>query len=126
MKKELFAGALLLALFAGSIINTHYIRSLADELTDKLELSSAYCENGSYDLALTSAKEAMERWDSVSHYAGVFIRHSETDSITYALDDLTATLASDEPADAAELYASLETHVDSLYEYERVSLANIF
>lgn len=126
MKKELFAGALLLALFAGSILNAHYIRSIAEGLNETLSLSGAYCENGAYDLALTSAQEAMERWDSVSHYAGVFIRHSETDSITYALDDLTAALASDEPGEAVKLYASLETHIESLYEYERVSLANVF
>ena len=126
MKKEFFALALLIALFAGGLYNTHYIHGLTDGLSDELELSRIYCQNGEYTLALERAEAAAEAWDNCSLYARIFIRHTEIDSVDYGLHDLTAVLTSEEPEGAAPLYASLIAHIESLYEMERLSLGSIF
>lgn len=126
MKKEIFALLLLAALFAGGLYNTHYLRCMTGELSETLRLSGAYCENGEYDLALEQANLAAGRWDDSYAYAGIFIRHTEIDAVSYALYDLVAALESTEPESAAELYPGLIAHIESLYEVERVSVASVF
>lgn len=126
MKKELFALALLLALFAGGLWNTHYLRSLTEELNGELKLSQAYCENGEYALALESAESAQEMWTQHKLYAGIFIRHSEIDTVGDSFYALTGALESDEPASAGAEYEGLMAHIASLYDMERLAAGSIF
>ena len=114
------------------------LEQIADEIEQELqsdlerEVSKmcirdrAYCENGEYDLALEQANLAAGRWDDSYAYAGIFIRHTEIDAVSYALYDLVAALESTEPESAAELYPGLIAHIESLYEVERVSVASVF
>ncbi len=126
MKKELTALALLLSLIAGGLYNTHHLRGMTGELTEKLKLSQAYCENGEYALALEQADAAAGDWADSYAYAGIFIRHTEIDAVSYGLYDLTATLESDEPESAGTLYPSLIAHIESLYDAERITAASVF
>ena len=126
MKKELFALALLAALFAGSLFNTRFIGSLTDDMTAALDKSADCCAAGDYSGALESAGEAVELWSSRAAWAGIFIRHTEIDAVSYGFLELTSALESDEPEGAGALYSGLEAHIESLYAMERLTIASIF
>lgn len=126
MKKEVFALVLLLALLAGGLYNTHYLRSFTSGLADTLHVSESSCAAGEYERALELAERAHESWHSRAAYAGIFIRHTEIDAVTYGFHDLISALKSSEPEGAAMLYSGLIGHIESLYEMERLSPASIF
>ena len=48
MKKEIIAGLILALLFAGSVVNIHYMDSLADELIGQVETAQSYARAGDY------------------------------------------------------------------------------
>ena len=107
MKRELFAGAVLLLLAIGSWINLNYLRDFTGGLTETLELSRAYCEAGRFELAESEL-------------------HSEIDSTTDAFFELMSDVRSEDAQSAAGSYEKLLAHLSSLYTMERVTLGSIF
>lgn len=126
MKKEIFALALLLALFAGGAYNTSYLNGFTSEICDILTVSESSLNAGDSDRALELAELAHDDWHSHDGYTGVFIRHTEIDAVTYGFHELISALESDEPQNAGELYSGMIEHVRSLYEMERITLRNVF
>ena len=126
MKKEIVAAALLLALIAGGLYNTHYLHEFTDGLTGSLALSRAYCENGEYALALEHAQKAESDWKANELYAGIFLRHTEIDAVSDLFYELLGALAGSEPDSARAAYAPLTAHVENLYAMERVGLWSVF
>lgn len=125
MKKELFAAILLLALLAGGAYNTRFLGGFTGEIADTLALSAERCGRGDYELALTLADSALEQWLSRESYAGIFLRHTEIDAVTYGFHELIGALKT-EPESAAALYSGLEGHLRSLSDMERVTVASVF
>ena len=126
MKKEIFAIALLLTLFAAGAYNTHFLKGFTTEICDSLAVSEASLDAGNNGRALALAEQAHDEWHSHDGYTGVFIRHTEIDYVTYGFHELISVLESDEPESAGALYAGLIEHVRSLYEMERTTLGNVF
>ena len=125
MKKELIAAILLCALLICGALNTHFLGSFTGEICSALEVSGQYCASGEYPRALTLAEAAHGLWHGRALYAGIFIRHSETDAVSYGFHELISALET-EPEGAAALYAALIAHVRSLYDMERVTLGSVF
>ncbi len=126
MKKEFCALALLLALLAGGLLNARYLRGFTAGLNEKLSRSQELCEAGDAAGALALAREAAGDWRARELYAGVFIRHAETDAVTDAFLSLLGELESGEAGAAQGLYAGLAARIENLYNMERVSLGSVF
>ena len=126
MKRELFAGAVLLLLAIGSWINLNYLRDFTGGLTETLELSRAYCEAGRFELAESELEKTSDAWLAADGYTHIFIRHSEIDSTTAAFFELMSDVRSEDAQSAAGSYEKLLAHLSSLYTMERVTLGSIF
>lgn len=126
MKKELAAGALLLALFAGALFNISYLQSFIGELETLLDASRAACDAGEFAVAETQLRRAIEIWETADGYTHIFIRHAEIDSTTDAFYELLSDVLSADASSAAGAYGKLAAHLSSLYTMERVTLGSIF
>ncbi len=126
MKKEIFALALLILIFAVSMINAWYLGSLADEITVLVEDSAYLASAGQWDQALNQAKAAADLWRSHDPYTHIVLRHSDIEAMTDDFYELLEHISSKDPG-AAESSASLVAeHIESISEMERLRPGSIF
>ncbi len=126
MKKEISAGALLVLLFAGVLINIRItermVLSLTDEVTQAYE-SALACD---FVSAKRQIDAAAGHWLSLDGYTHIFIRHSEINSTTEAFFQLKADIYAEDTGAAAGSYGLLTETLNSLMTMERISVGSIF
>ena len=118
MKKELFAGALLLVLIAGCAWNLWYLNRLCTQLDHAVAQAETSYAAG--DPARTAA-----RWSDVEDYAHCMLPHESTDAVTEAFRRAMRTVETGDPSAAADI-ALLRVRIQALADGERITLGNIF
>lgn len=126
MKREIFAVILLASVLALSIWNICYVDHITEELLDYVDCSSDYAAAGDYEMAAEILTAALDRWKSLDRYAGVAIRHTETDSCTDLFYTLLGELYAGNAGTAKGLFQSLAVHLKGIAEMEHLSLESIF
>lgn len=126
MKRELFAILLLIAIFALSIWNIHYVDHITEDLLSDLARSADIAATGDCQSAAEIVTETLERWKSLDCYAGVAIRHAETDGCTDLFYELLGELYQGNTGRAKGLYQSLAVHLKGIAEMEHPTLESIF
>ena len=126
MKKELIFAAFLISLFALTIVNTNMLGKMTNELTEILDDSLKYAENGDWDTAVSKAEEAESLWNKADPYTHIVVRHSEIDITNDAFYDYLTALYSREDGEAKGTYKALLSHISSIVNMEKVTFGSIF
>ena len=126
MKKEIAAAIILIALFAGVMVNIkvsgNIILSLEDDVTAAYESAS----NGDFDRAKPQLDAAIEHWMSLDGYTHIFMRHSEINSTTEAYFQLKSDIYAEDIGAAEGSDSLLMADLDSLMTMEQISFGSIF
>lgn len=126
MKKELFAGGLLLILFGLSLFNTHCFSSLTEEIQKSVDRASQAAERGDWENAEKEAQLAVSRWNDNDTYTHVILKHSDIDTLEESLYKLLESVSSHQYS-ASLVHAQLVSeHLQSLRDMERLIIGSIF
>ena len=126
MKKEIFALALLLALFALSLWNSHNLDILTGEISELVRQSGSLAEKGDWESAADKAHEAVAMWDEHSSYTHIVLRHSDIDSISDDFYELKSSIFQQEPGVSAGNAEMVIAHLNSISSIEKLRLGSIF
>lgn len=126
MKKEIIAAALLILLFAGSMINIRANERMIGSLSRGVDAAYAEYSSGNADAASKKLGIVCDEWLSLDGYTHIFIRHSEIDSTTDAFFELLSAMHDDRSDCVCGAYSKLKAHLYSLTSIEKPSLGSIF
>ena len=113
MKKELFAGVLLLVLIGLCAWNLRYLSRMCTQLDEAVAQAEASCAAG--DPA--RASETLR--------AHCMLPHESTDAVTEGFRRAIRTVETGDPSAAADI-ALLRVRIQGLADGERITLGNIF
>ena len=82
MKKELFAGALLLVLIAGCAWNLWYLNRMCTQLDDAVAQAETSYAAGDPARTIETLRAAAVRWSDAEDYAHCMLPHESTDAVT--------------------------------------------
>ncbi len=126
MRRELFAGGLLLILFGLSLFNTRSLSSLTEEIHDLVELADLAAERGDWEDAESRARLAVSRWDESSAYTHVILKHSDIDAFEESLYRFLESVASHQYPSSRICAELVYARLRSLRDMERLIIGSIF
>lgn len=125
MKKEIIAVGILVFIFAASLINVHIFGGAAASLAEDIGEAHFAAGRGEWAEAEAKLQKCIARWDSLHGYTHIFIRHTEIDKVSDALEKYRGALLSRDFASAESGYLFLIKQLNSVVEMERVTLGTI-
>ena len=126
MKKEIAAAIVLIALFAGVMLNIKVSGNIILSLEDDVTAAYESARNGDFDRAKPQLDAAIEHWMSLDGYTHIFMRHSEINSTTEAYFQLKSDIYAEDIGAAEGSYSLLMADLDSLMTMEQISFGSIF
>ncbi|MDY3078777.1 MAG: DUF4363 family protein [Oscillospiraceae bacterium] len=126
MKKEIAAAIILIALFAGVMVNIKVSGNIILSLEDDVTAAYESARNGDFDRAKPQLDAAIEHWMSLDGYTHIFMRHSEINSTTEAYFQLKSDIYAEDIGAAEGSYSLLMADLDSLMTMEQISFGSIF
>lgn len=126
MKKEIAAAIILIALFAGVMVNIKVSSNIILSLEDDVTAAYESARNGDFDRAKPQLDAAIEHWMSLDGYTHIFMRHSEINSTTEAYFQLKSDIYAEDIGAAEGSYSLLMADLDSLMTMEQISFGSIF
>ena len=126
MKKEIAAAIILIALFAGVMVNIKVSGNIILSLEDDITAAYESARNGDFDRAKPQLDAAIEHWMSLDGYTHIFMRHSEINSTTEAYFQLKSDIYAEDIGAAEGSYSLLMADLDSLMTMEQISFGSIF
>ena len=125
MKKELFAGALLLVLIGLCAWNLWHLTRMCTRLDNAVAQAETSYAAGDPARASETLRAAAARWDDAEDYAHCMLPHESTDAVTEGFRRALRALESGAPS-AAEDIALLRVRILGLADGERITLGNLF
>ena len=125
MKKEFIALSVLVMLFAGSLVNTHFLDKLTGEIVSYIEESARHIDGQDWENARAAAEKAYGRWESGSAYTQIVLRHVEIDAASSTLSELLKDVYSENSGAAKASAETASARLKSVAEMERVRPGNI-
>lgn len=125
MKKELFAGVLLLVLIGLCAWNLRYRSRMCTQLDEAVAQAEASCAAGDPARASETLRAASARWSEAEDYAHCMLPHESTDAVTEGFRRAIRTVETGDPSAAADI-ALLRVRIQGLADGERITLGNIF
>ena len=126
MTREIAAYILLIAIFAGSLFNIHYMDMTIGELRDDAGEAYEALWLGDKEASMKLLAKASDRWLELDSYTHIFIKHTEIDSATDAFFDMLSDVSSGDADAALGSYRKLDAHLASLVSAEKLSFGSIF
>lgn len=126
MKKEIAAAIILIALFAGVMVNIKVSGNIILSLEDDVTAAYESARNGDFDRAKPQLDAAIEHWMSLDGYTHIFMRHSEINSTTEAYFQLKSDIYAEDIGATEGSYSLLMADLDSLMTMEQISFGSIF
>ena len=126
MKKEIFAGALLLTMFIASIVNIWYLNKLTQNLIDIVETAEEEVFSGNWDKAAADVEDAARIWDKNDPYTHIVLRHFEIDDATDAIYQLLNEIYAKNEGGVRGEAKALTAQLDSLASIEEIKFGSIF
>ena len=126
MKKEIAAAIILIALFAGVMLNIKVSGNIILSLEDDVTAAYESARNGDFDRAKPQLDAAIEHWMSLDGYTHIFMRHSDINSTTEAYFQLKSDIYAEDIGAAEGSYSLLMADLDSLMTMEQISFGSIF
>ena len=125
MKKELFAGALLLVLIGLCAWNLWHLTRMCTRLDNAVAQAETSYAAGDPARASETLRAAAARWDDAEDYAHCMLPHESTDAVTEGFRRAIRTAQAGDAAAAADI-ALLRVRIQGLADGERITLGNIF
>lgn len=125
MKKELFAGALLLVLIGLCAWNLWHLTRMCTRLDNAVAQAETSYAAGDPARASKTLRAAAARWDDAEDYAHCMLPHESTDAVTEGFRRAIRTVEAGDASAAADI-ALLRVRIQGLADGERITLGNIF
>ena len=125
MKKELFAGALLLVLIGLCAWNLWHLTRMCTRLDNAVAQAETSYAAGDPARASETLRAAAARWDDAEDYAHCMLPHESTDTVTESFRRAMRTVETGDPSAAADI-ALLRVRIQGLADGERITLGNLF
>lgn len=126
MKKELFAGLVLLVMLAALLLNINQMNSLSDKIIESVQKTSQNAADDDWESAAQNAEKALADWLEKDAYTHIVLRHAEIDSITDSLYDLLEAIYNEEDGSVKSISRKTITNLQSVSDIERIRLGSIF
>lgn len=125
MKKELFAGMLLLVLIGLCAWNLWYLTRMCTRLDNAVAQAETSYAAGDPARASETLRAAAARWDDAEDYAHCMLPHESTDAVTESFRRAIRTVEAGDASAAADINL-LRVRIQGLADGERITLGNIF
>lgn len=125
MKKELFAGVLLLVLIGLCAWNLWHLTRMCTRLDNAVAQAETSYAAGNPARASETLRAAAARWDDAEDYAHCMLPHESTDAVTESFRRAIRTVEAGDASAAADI-ALLRVRIQGLADGERITLGNIF
>ena len=125
MKKELFAGALLLVLIGLCAWNLWHLTRMCTRLDNAVAQAETSYAAGDPARASTTLRAAAARWDDAEDYAHCMLPHESTDAVTEGFRRAIRTVEAGDASAAADINL-LRVRIQGLADGERITLGNLF
>lgn len=125
MKKELFAGALLLVLIGLCAWNLWHLTRMCTRLDNAVAQAETSYAAGDPARASETLRAAAARWDDAEDYAHCMLPHESTDAVTEGFRRAIRTVEARDASAAADINL-LRVRIQGLADGERITLGNIF
>ena len=126
LEKEIFAVILMCALLSLTMYNTRYLDGLLDDISDYVDASEEHAKSSDFASATRELLGGLEKWESIEHYTGILLRHTDIDSTSAAFYTLLSELYRHDGQGAIASYMSLRTRLRCISELENVSFRSVF
>lgn len=125
MKKELFAGALLLVLIGLCAWNLWHLTRMCTRLDNAVAQAETSYAAGDPARASETLRTAAARWDDAEGYAHCMLPHESTDAVTEGFRRAIRTVEAGDASAAADIDL-LRVRIQGLADGERITLGNLF
>ena len=125
MKKELFAGALLLVLIGLCAWNLWHLTRMGTRLDNAVAQAETSYAAGDPARASETLRAAAARWDDAEDYAHCMLPHESTDAVTEGFRRAIRTVEAGDASAAADINL-LRVRIQGLADGERITFGNIF
>lgn len=125
MKKELFAGALLLVLIGLCTWNLWHLTRMCTRLDNAVAQAETSYAAGDTARASETLRAAAARWDDAEDYAHCMLPHESTDAVTESFRRAIRTVEAGDASAAADINL-LRVRIQGLADGERITLGNLF
>lgn len=125
MKKELFAGALLLVLIGLCAWNLWHLTRMCTRLDNAVAQAETSYAAGDPARASETLRAAAARWDDAEGYAHCMLPHESTDAVTEGFRRAIRTVEAGDASAAADINL-LRVRIQGLADGERITLGNLF
>lgn len=125
MKKELFAGALLLVLIGLCAWNLWHLTRMCTRLDNAVAQAETSYAAGDPARASKTLRAAAARWDDAEDYAHCMLPHESTDAVTEGFRRAIRTVEAGDASAAADI-SLLRVRIQGLADGERITLGNLF
>lgn len=125
MKKELFAGALLLVLIGLCAWNLWHLTRMCTRLDNAVAQAETSYAAGDPARASETLCAAAARWDDAEDYAHCMLPHESTDAVTEGFRRAIRTVEAGDASAAADINL-LRVRIQGLADGERITLGNLF
>lgn len=125
MKKELFAGALLLVLIGLCAWNLWHLTRMCTRLDNAVAQAETSYAAGDPARASETLRAAAARWDDAEDYAHCMLPHESTDALTEGFRRAIRTVEAGDASAAADINL-LRVRIQGLADGERITLGNLF
>lgn len=125
MKKELFAGALLLVLIGLCAWNLWHLTRMCTRLDNAVAQAETSYAAGDPARASETLRAAVARWDDAEDYAHCMLPHESADAVTEGFRRAIRTVEAGDASAAADINL-LRVRIQGLADGERITLGNLF
>lgn len=125
MKKEIFAGCLLILMFSAAILNITYANHISSSIISQIDQTETLGIAGHFTEAAEHLDEALKIWDNNKVYTGIFLRHPEIDSAYDCFYDVQAALLDRDSNTLPALCSKLRYHIECMANMENLKLSSI-
>lgn len=125
MKKELFAGVLLLVLIGLCAWNLWHLTRMCTRLDNTVAQAETSYAAGDPARASETLRAAAARWDDAEDYAHCMLPHESTDAVTEGFRRAIRTVEAGDASAAADI-SLLRVRIQGLADGERITLGNLF
>lgn len=125
MRRLWISVAILVLLFSATLVNSRYLKSVTDGLTNQLNQAEAAAETGDWAKAAELTKAAQDDWHSHDLYLYTMLRHSDTDQIHTGFREVLEFIYCQEGGEYSAANARLLSELGLLYEMEQFNLKNL-
>ncbi len=126
MKKEIFAALLLALLLSLSVVNTHVIDSLCNQLSQGVASAGQAAQRGDWEGSVQALRETMSWWEERETYARIVLRHTDIETLTDDFYELAEHIYTRDAGAVKSAVELVTEHLRGIAQMEAINLGSIF